>query len=384
MRFEFATATHIIFGPGTLSEVAPLAAGMGSMALVVTGRSAERAQLLLQGLAENEVDTITFPVTGEPTTDMVCAGSEQALAAGCDLVIGFGGGSALDGGKAIAALMTNGCDPYEYLEVIGEGQPLTAPPVPYIAIPTTAGTGAEVTRNAVLLAPEHKMKVSLRSPLMLPRLAVVDPELTYGLPPAVTASTGLDALTQVLEPYVSKMANPVTDAFCREGLRRASRSLRRACEQGGDPVAREDMALTSLLGGLSLANAKLGAVHGFAGLIGGMFPAPHGAICARLLPGVMEVNIRALRDRQPESDALRRYDEAAELWTENEFAVAADGVAWVQALVRALDVPPLSAYGMTVEDFPMLVENVPKTSSMKGNPIKLMPDELEEILTRAL
>jgi alcohol dehydrogenase class IV len=384
MRFEFATATRIVFGPGTLNEVASLAAGMGSMALVVTGRSAERAQSLLQDLAENGVDTVTFPMAGEPTTDMVCAGSEQALASGCDLVIALGGGSALDGGKAIAALAANGCDPYEYLEVIGQGKALTEPPVPFIAIPTTAGTGAEVTRNAVLFAPEHKMKVSLRSPLMLPRLAVVDPELTYGLPAAVTASTGLDALTQVLEPYVSKMANPMTDAFCREGLRRAARSLCRAYEQGNDAAAREDMALTSLLGGLALANAKLGAVHGFAGLIGGMFPAPHGAICARLLPDVMAVNVRALQARQPESDALRRYDEVAKLLTENEFAVAGDGVSWVQSLVRTLDVPPLSDYGMTVDDFSSLVEKVANTSSMKGNPIELMSSELEEILTRAL
>ena len=384
MRFEFATATRVVFGPGALNEVAPLAAGMGSMALVVTGRSAERAQPLVQDLVENGVDTVTFPVSGEPTTDMVRSGSEQALASGCDLVIALGGGSALDGGKAIAALVTNGCDPYEYLEVIGQGKALTEPPLPFIAIPTTAGTGAEVTRNSVLYAPEHKMKVSLRSPLMLPRLAVVDPELTYGLPPAVTASTGLDALTQVLEPYVSKMANPMTDAFCREGLRRVARSLRRACEQGNDAAAREDMALTSLLGGLALANARLGAVHGFAGLIGGMFPAPHGAICARLLPGVMAVNVRALQARQPESDALRRYDEVAKLLAENEFAVAADGVDWVQSLVRTLDVPPLSSYGMTADDFPSLVEKVANTSSMKGNPIELMSSELEEILARAL
>lgn len=384
MRFEFATATHILFGPGTLAEVPALAQGMGRKALVVTGRSTNRAEPLLRGIAERGMDALTFPVHGEPTTDIVCEGSKEALAAGCDLVVGLGGGSALDAGKAVAALVTNGCDPYEYLEVIGKGRSLHEPPVPYIAVPTTAGTGAEVTRNAVLLAPDHKIKVSLRSPLMLPRLAVVDPELTYNLPAALTASTGLDALTQVLEPYVSRMANPVTDAFCLEGLGRAARSLRRACEQGNDPAAREDMALTSLLGGLALANAKLGAVHGFAGLIGGLFPAPHGAICARLLPFVMEANIHALQERQPGNDALQRYDDVARMLTGDESATGADGVAWVLSLVEDLHVPPLSAYGMTVADFPALIETVAKTSSMKGNPIPLNPSELEAILTRAL
>ncbi len=158
------------------------------------------------------------------------------------MFVGCGGGSVLDAGKAIAALMTNGCDPYKYLEVIGQGEKLAEPPAPYIAIPTTAGTGAEVTANAVLFAPQQRIKVSLRSPLMLPKAAIVDPELTYSLPADVTATTGLDALTQVLEPYVSNQANPLTDAFCREGLRRAARSLQRACARGDDPAAREDMA----------------------------------------------------------------------------------------------------------------------------------------------
>ena len=278
-------------------------------ALVVTGRTVARARPLMDALAENGVSVVTFAVPGEPTTDMVCQGSQHALGAGCNLVIGLGGGSVLDAGKAISVLMTNGCDPYEYLEVIGQGKSLTEPPVPYIAIPTTAGTGAEVTRNAVLFAPEHHIKVSLRSPMMLPRLAVVDPELTYALPPEVTASTGLDALTQVLEPYVSRSANPITDTFCREGLRRTARSLRRAYLHGDDVEAREDMALASLLGGLALANAKLGAVHGFAGLIGGMLQAPHGGICARstaVCNGYQRSGSRGAPTGQHGAQAIRR------------------------------------------------------------------------------
>ena len=301
MRFEFATATRILFGPGALQEAALAAATLGRRALVVTGGSVERAAPLLEQLKAQGVEATTFAVAGEPTMATILAGLERAKELACDLVIGLGGGSVLDSGKAIAALLTNGGDPLDYLEVIGRGQALARPAAPYIAIPTTAGTGSEVTRNAVLASPEHRVKVSLRSPLMLPRLAIVDPELTYSLPPSITASTGLDALTQLIEPYVCNSANPLTDALCREGIVRVARSLQRAYEDGKDPTAREDMALASLFGGLALANAKLGAVHGFAGPLGGLFPAPHGAICARLLPSVMKANVRALQARAPET-----------------------------------------------------------------------------------
>jgi len=383
-RFEFATATRIIFGAGTLREVGPLAAEMGNQALVVTGRTIERATPLLDLLAAQGIATVTFSVVSEPTTEVARLGTQRARESDCDLVIGFGGGSVLDSGKAIAALLTNSGAPLDYLEVIGRGQPLRQPSAPYIAIPTTAGTGAEVTRNAVLASPEHQVKVSLRSPLMLPRLALVDPELTHSLPPEVTASTGLDALTQVMEPYVSNRANPLTDALCREGMRRAARSLRRAYQQGDDAAAREDMALTSLFGGLALANAKLGAVHGFAGPIGGMFPAPHGAVCACLLPHAMAVNVRAVQERSPGSEALQRYDEIARILTGNDKATADDGVAWVQELCQALQVPSLASYGMTPADLAVVIEKASVSSSMQGNPIQLTPDEMREILTQAL
>jgi alcohol dehydrogenase class IV len=286
--------------------------------------------------------------------------------------------------KAIAALAANGGDPLDYLEVVGRGKALSKPALPTIAIPTTAGTGAEVTRNAVLLSPEHRIKASLRSPTMLPRLALVDPEATISLPPAVTATTGLDALTQLIEPFTSSRANPVTDAFCREGIGRAARSLRRAYEDGGDAAAREDMALASLLGGLSLANAGLGAAHGFAGVIGGAFDAPHGAICAALLPHVMAVNHRALSARQPESPALDRYDELAGIVTGSPSARASDGVGWVSDLAAALGVPRLSAYGISAGDVPHLVSKTAVASSTKANALPLTTDELTEILLAAL
>jgi alcohol dehydrogenase class IV len=299
-------------------------------------------------------------------------------------VIAFGGGSAIDAGKAIAALLTNDGELGDYLEVIGKGQPLRHPSVPFIAVPTTAGTGSEVTRNAVLTSTEHRIKVSLRSPLMLARLAVVDPELTLELPPALTASTGLDALTQLIEPYVSIRANPMTDGFCLEGLRRVSGSLRRAYHCGSEMAAREHMSLASLLGGLALANAGLGVVHGFASVLGGMFDAPHGAICAALLPHGMAINIRASRARAPEGETLRRYETVARLLTGKPDAVPEDGVEWVRHLCRELQIPPLSSYGIQDRDVPALVEEASRASSTKGNSIALTMDELREVITCAL
>ncbi|HLK57049.1 MAG TPA: iron-containing alcohol dehydrogenase [Chthonomonadaceae bacterium] len=384
MRFEFATATRILFGAGTLSEIGPLAAEMGGRALVVTGRNPNRVERLLALLRTQGLQTTLYSIESEPTVETVRLGTERARQAGCNLVIGCGGGSALDTGKAIAALLTNGGDPLDYLEGIGAGKALARPSAPYIAIPTTAGTGAEVTRNAVLGSPEHRGKVSLRSPHMLPRIALVDPDLTHDLPPALTATTGLDALTQLIEPYVSNRANPMTDLFCREGMTRAARSLHHAYIEGDDADARKDMALASLYGGLALANARLGAVHGFAGPLGGMVPAPHGALCARLLPTVMAANVRALRERAPDSEALTRYVEVARLLTGDPDATIEDGLAWITALCANLDIPPLSAHGLTPAEFPLLIRNAAKASSMQGNPIRLTETEMEEILQSAL
>lgn len=384
MRFDFATATKISFGPGVLKELRPLIGGFGSHALVVTGRNPDRAAPLLTLLTEAALAYTIYPTDGEPTIEDARRGVEIARSAHCDMVIAFGGGSALDTGKAIAALMTNPGDPLDYLEVIGRGKPITQVSAPLITIPTTSGTGSEVTSNAVLASPEHQVKVSLRSPLMLARLAVIDPELTYTSPADVTAASGLDALTQVLEPYVSNKANPFTDSICREGMLRAARSLKKAYDEPANATAREDMALVSLFGGIALSNAKLGAVHGFAGPFGGMFDAPHGAICARLLPYVMEANIRALRERAPESLSLQRYDEIARILTGNSTAVAVDGVRWVHDLCQAMQVPPLSQYGYTAQDADSLCEKAAVASSMQGNPIKLTNEELHQIVTAAL
>jgi alcohol dehydrogenase class IV len=383
MKFEFATASRIIFGQGTVKKVAPMASEMGNLALLITGHNVERAAPLLESLKNAGMQIVTFSVSGEPTIKLTIEGVELARQNASDIVIGMGGGSVIDTAKAIAALLTNCGDIIEYLEVIGQGKPLSNPSAPCIAIPTTAGTGAEVTKNSVLTSQEHKVKVSLRSPTMLPDLAVVDPELTYSMPPSLTASTGLDAFTQILEPFVSVKSNPLTDTLCIEGLKRAAHSLRRAFRDGSDTKAREDMAIVSLFGGLALANSKLGAIHGIAGPMGGMFPVPHGVICARLLPFVVEANVKALR-RNNSQQYLLRYDQVAQVLTGKPNAKAEEGIAGIHDLCDALDIPELSDFGIMEDHFPDLIVRSKKASSMKGNPVNLTDEELTEILQKAV
>jgi alcohol dehydrogenase class IV len=372
--FEFATAGRIVFGSGTFAQLEGVAAGHGKRPLIVTGK--RRRNLNVAGQP--------FAVVSEPTITLVREGVEVFRGAGCDLVIAIGGGSAIDAGKAIAAAAANPGDLLDYLEVIGKGQPLENAPWPFIAVPTTAGTGSEVTRNAVLGSPEHGVKVSLRSPLMLPRVAIIDPVLTLGLPPEITASTGLDALTQLIEPYVSSRANPFTDGLCLDGIRYASASLPRAYRDGSDADARSGMAYASLLGGLALANAGLGVVHGFAAPIGGMFDAPHGAVCAALLPAGMRTNIAALREREPQGAALERYREIARILTSDPDAIPEDGAEWVRGLTLRLAIPPLASYGIRRQDAPELAAKAGRANSMKANPITLTTAELTAVIEDSL
>jgi alcohol dehydrogenase class IV len=383
-RFEFSTATRIIFGWDSLAEIGPLAGAYGKHALVVTGSDPAKAKRLLDLLNSEQVLASVFSIPCEPTLELVEQGTAYGKKLGADLVIGFGGGSAIDGAKAIAAMLTNPGSLLDYVEIIGRAQPIPNAPAPFIAIPTTAGTGAEVARNAVITSQADQVKVSLRSPLMLAKIALVDPALTVGLPPAITASTGLDALTQVIEPLVSSRANPMTSALCVDGIRLASRALPVVFADGSNRVAREEMALASLYGGLALANAGLGAVHGFAAPIGGMLPAPHGVVCAALLPHVMRVNIEALRQRAPYDPALEAYKEVAGILTGRPSATVEEGARWIATLVEQLRIPGLSNFGLTPELIDPLVEKAEGASSMKGNPIVLTREELREILRRAL
>ncbi len=384
LAFDFATAARIRFGEGAVREVPAAAAAFGSRALIVTGGPPETRESLLTGLRRRGVECVALAAKGEPTLEFVRSGAEQARAERCDMVIAIGGGSAIDAGQALAALLTNQGDPLDYLEVIGAGKPLARPSAPFIAIPTTAGTGSEVTRNAVVASPERGVKASLRSPWMLPALTVVDPEITLSLPPAVSASTGLDALTQLIEPYVSSRANAMTDLYCVEGIRTAAWALPRVWRDGRDREARAGMAWASLLGGLSLANAGLGAVHGIAAPLGGMFPAPHGAVCAALLPHVMRANLQALKERAPRHSALVRYEEVARLLTGSPHATAEEGIDWVESSCREFQIPPLRNYGVSEAHIEELAEKASRASSMKTNPIALTIDELRRTLAESL
>jgi len=384
MRFDFATANRIIFGPGVLREVASIAVQFGNRALLVTGRTSDRAFSFIGELESGGISVFTFNISGEPATQTVQSAAAMARKHGCGVIIALGGGSAIDTGKAVAALLANKGELHDFLEVIGKGRPLTEPSLPFIAIPTTAGTGSEATRNAVLKSAEHQVKVSLRSPYMLPRLAVVDPELTLSLSPSVTAYTGIDALTQLVEPYLCNNPNPLTDALCREGIRRVSMSIRKAYHEGKDLYARTDMSLASLFSGIALANAGLGAVHGLAAPLGGLITAPHGAVCARLLPIVMEVNLRSLEKKGPNSPVLARFGEAARLLTGKERSSPADAVAWVQSLCEEFRIPSLSQFGFDKGMIPTVAAQALKASSMKGNPVELSEWELSNILEQAL
>ena len=381
--FEFATATRIVFGAGRYADAAGIVAGLGvTRALVVTGkRTALGDRLVAQLATDHGIAAVGFAVEGEPTVEVA---REGVLAGeGCDGVIAVGGGAALDAGKAIAALLANGGDPLDYLEVIGRGHPLRRPALPFVAVPTTAGTGSEVTRNAVLGDKASGVKASLRSAGMLPAVALVDPDLLVGLPAPVLASCGMDALAQVIEPFLCARANPVTDALAREGITRSARSLARAYAGEMGPAEREDLALTSLFGGMCLANSGLGAVHGFAAPIGGSWPAPHGAVCAALLPAVLEANHRALLARAPEHPSLARFEELAARMV-GPGATVGELFAAVEALRVAVRIPGLSAYGVRTADLPGLVPRGKAASSMKANPIPLTDAELIGILERAL
>jgi len=379
--FEFATAGHIVAGAGRAAELPGVVAGLGSRVLVCTGADPARHRELLAGLG---LPAVVFTVAAEPTVELARACVAAAREHGADVVAAVGGGSVLDLGKAAAMLLGNGGDPLDYLEVIGSGRKITQPSVPCVAVPTTAGTGAEVTANAVLASPAHGLKASLRSPLMIPRVALVDPELTVSCPPRVTAASGLDALTQCLEPFVSVRANPLTDGLAREGLRRAAAGLRAAYADGNDRGARADMAMCSLLGGIALANAKLGAVHGLAGVIGGTADVPHGMACAALLAPVMEANVRALRSGQPGAPALDRYAEAVRLLTGSPAASIDDGLAWIRETVSLLGVPGLAEFGVGPQHADDVAAKAARSSSMQGNPVALTHRDLCAIVLQAL
>lgn len=376
-EFTFATAATIRFGVGAVTELGHHSDRLGSRVFLVTGATPDRTAEHTAAL--NVVGA--HALSGEPTFDDARQAVSAARASGADHVVAIGGGSVLDLAKAVAILVVSEADPLEHAEVIGAGRPLPERAWPFIAVPTTAGTGAEVTSNSVLASPEHRVKVSLRSPAMLADVALVDPQLTLSSPPTVTAQSGMDALTQCLEPLTSRLSNPMVDALALAGLRAGARSLVRAVEHGDDLDARTDVAYCSLMGGLSLANAKLGAVHGLAGVLGGVTGAPHGAICAALLPPVTRSNIAAMLDRDPTNAALLAYARAAETVAgRRDHSALLD---WIDELQTRLASPGLQELGLRAEDHDGVVSAAVGSSSMQGNPIVLTEQELTRILQSA-
>ena len=362
-RFEFATAQRIIFGRGTVRDLPDLAATFGKKTLLVTGSRPQQWKSRLPCVAVHSI-------RGEPTTQDIESGVALAKQHNADVIVAIGGGSVIDAGKAIAAMSSQPGNLMRYIEVIGEGKPLEAAPLPFIAVPTTAGTGAEATRNAVIASEAHRVKASLRHLAMLPRIALIDPELAVDVPPHVTAASGMDALTQCLEAFVCSRAQPMTDALCLDGIQRAVRSLDRAFQNGRDLDAREDMALCALNSGIALANAGLGAVHGSAAPVGGMFHAPHGAVCAALLAPVWEANAKRVQHRE-------KFDHIDAL-------LGGDAVFWLHALTARLQIPKLGAWGIQDVDLDEIARKAAASSSMKANPAQLTHDELTAILRAAL
>jgi alcohol dehydrogenase class IV len=379
MTFDFFGVPRVVFGRGQIGRLAELAGPLGKAPLVVHSASALAA-------VEKQLGAfVSFCQKGEPTTGDVDRALETARGHHCDCVVAIGGGSAIDCGKAVAGLLTNGGSALDYMEVVGKGQKITRAAAPWIAIPTTAGTGAEATRNAVIGYPEKSFKASIRSELLLPKVALVDPELAVNVPAHVTASSGMDALCQCIEAYTSSNANVLTDPLALEGAQRAARSLRIAFSEPGNLDAREDMAIAALLSGIGLTNAGLGAVHGFAAPLGASFPIPHGTICAALLPHVIAANIGALRNRKdPRISRYATIGRALLGWDVPDDEAINAAITFTQKLANDLRIPRLGTYGLTPDAIPAQVALAQKSSSMRYNPVALSPETLTEILTAAV
>lgn len=376
--FQFMTATRIIFGEGAFQDSLSVINQFGYSVLLVTGKDKQRAIPLLNYLKAQNMRYQHVAINGEPNITMV----EETAIIGRkfkpDMVIAIGGGSVLDMGKALAAIIPNQGNVYDYVEVVGRNVPLKAKPLSFIAIPTTASTGSEVTRNAVLKSGQDKVKVSLRSPDMLADVAIIDPTLTYGTDPYTSGRGAMDAFTHLMEAYVCGAPNPLTDMVCEEGLRRLSQSIIAGCKEDNHS-ARSDLAFAALLGGMAITNAKLGAAHGLASALGGKLDAPHSVITARLAPYVMLENINAAR-KAGRVDVINRYRKLAHLVTGRANANEHDGVLWVRMILEQLDLPSLSQFGVCQTSFEQVASDALKSVAIKGNPLPLNEERLVYIL----
>ena len=389
MRFVFRTAGEITFGPGTAAHAPAVAARFGRrVMLVVGGRSLERSGMLDR--FEREIlgagmSATRWAVTAEPDVAAIDEGTRLCRDARIDVALAIGGGSVLDTAKAVAALAVNGGRAVDYLEDLGNKSPRTIEraPLPVVAVPTTAGSGAEVTRNSVLRVPEARVKRSLRSDLLIPRAAIVDPELSSTTPRSVAASSGLDALTHLVEAYVSLGAQPTTDRLAVEGIRLAAGALWLLAEEKATHESNAAMALASLWGGMALANAGLGAVHGLVAPLGGRYSIPHGAGCGCLLAATLRTNVVALRARSPTSATLERYATVARALVRNGERTIEQAADAIDALRRALGIGTLARYGVLASELAEVVSQA-RGGSMRSNPVDLTDTELERILEDSL
>lgn len=377
MSFSILQPPRILFGRGMADQAPPVVLGFGRRVMLVQGRNAARSAWLAKALTDAGASVMRHPCPGEPTLAMLDEAVQAARAFGPQVIVGLGGGAVIDLAKAVAALVPAGTPTLDHLEGVGKALPLPAPPLPFVAIPTTSGTGAEVTKNAVIGVPEQGRKVSLRDDRMIARMAIVDPALTDGCPAHVTLASGLDAVTQVIEPYLSCRANAYSDAIARPAIGPGLAALARLTE-AEDAAARDAIAWTSLSGGLALANSGLGAVHGFAAVIGGMTGAAHGAICGALLGPVLAMN-------------HRRGNEATKARAEEIMALIAGVLGGPPSLAteRLADwahgagLPRLSEMGVQADQHGEIARAAQGASSMKGNPVALSEGELIEVLQKA-
>jgi alcohol dehydrogenase class IV len=380
MKFELFLSGRIIFELGSRSQIGEIASSIGNRVFLLYAKNHPLVPEIRDRLKGIGLDLLALPISGEPDLESVSNFVTEGRIHDSNLVISIGGGSVIDTGKVVSAMLNNPGEISDYLEIVGMNLPLQNKPAPFIAVPTTAGTGSEVTKNAVLVIPTKKIKVSMRSNMMIPQIAIIDPELTVSMPSPVTASTGMDAIIQLIEPFVSIKANHFVDGLCREAIPLGANSLTQSVADGMNLRSREDMCFTSLCGGLALANAGLGAVHGFAGVIGGMKTVPHGMICAALLAGTLKVNIEALKKRQPDSPSTRKFEELAIILTGNKNAGIFDSVGWAERVSMEIGIKRLSELGIFEKQFHEICEKAALSSSMKGNPILLEKGEMLQIL----
>ncbi|MCG3887478.1 iron-containing alcohol dehydrogenase [Photobacterium leiognathi] len=376
--FQFMTSTRIVFGEGALQESLSLLNQFGYCVLLVTGRDDERSKPLETYFKQQSMRYQRVAILGEPLIATVEELAVMGRKFRPDMIIGIGGGSVIDVAKSLAAMIPNQGCVYDYVDVVGRNVPLQVKPLPMIAIPTTAGTGAEVSKSAVLQSAQEQVKVNLSSLELFPDLAIIDPTLSYGMDPIISGYCGLDALTHLIEAYVCGEPNPLTDMICEEGIRRVSGALFTACLDDHLP-SRSDMAFAAMLGGMARTNAKLGAAHGLASALSGRLKAPHGLITARLSPYVMRENINVALE-VGRNDVLSRYRKVATLLTGDDIADIEQGIDWVVSAIDKLNLPTLSEFGLCNTLFEIVADDALRSHAIKGNPLPLTQLRLINIL----